>query len=185
MTARRTAIADAAIQTIAREGMRGFTHRAVDRTAGLAEGSTSYYFRTRDALLTAAMARMAELDLADVGEVPEGLDPDTMATLMCAVVTRWLTTGRERALARYELTLEATRRPTLQERLRVHGASFRALTERTLAAAGAPDPAFRAGTLVSYLDGLVLHQLTRVGAGELDAGELKAACEELVALALR
>jgi hypothetical protein len=32
------------------------THRAVDREAGLAEGSTSNYFGTREALLTAALA---------------------------------------------------------------------------------------------------------------------------------
>lgn len=184
MTARRTVIADAAIQTIAREGMRGLTHRAVDRAAGLAEGSTSYYYRTRDALLAAAMARMAELDLADIGEIPAALDPDTMATIMHTVVTRWLTTGRERALARYELTLEATRRPTLQTQLRVHGAAFRLLTQQTLTAAGAPDAADRAGSLVSYLDGLVLHQLTRVGAGELDDAALAAACRQLVTIAM-
>jgi DNA-binding transcriptional regulator YbjK len=44
---RRALIADAAISTLARDGMRGLTHRAVDRTAGLPEGSASYYFRTR------------------------------------------------------------------------------------------------------------------------------------------
>ena len=47
---RRAEIADAAISTLARDGMRGLTHRAVDRAAGLPEGSASYYFRTRQAL---------------------------------------------------------------------------------------------------------------------------------------
>ena len=41
---RRALIADAAISTLARDGMRGLTHRAVDRAAGLPEGSASYYF---------------------------------------------------------------------------------------------------------------------------------------------
>jgi DNA-binding transcriptional regulator YbjK len=187
VTDRRTVIADAAISTIAREGLRGFTHRAVDRTAGLAEGSTSYYFRTREALLFAALARMAELDTLDVGDVPElggTVDLDTLADLVAAVVRRWLTDGRERALARFELTLESTRRPALRARMMSYGATFRLMAEQTIAAAGASEPQRRARTLVAHLDGLLLHQLTRVGAGELDEADLRAACRDLLAMAL-
>ncbi|WFR73994.1 TetR family transcriptional regulator [Prescottella defluvii] len=40
----RTAlIADAAVTLIAQQGLRALTHRAVDRAAGIPEGSTSYY----------------------------------------------------------------------------------------------------------------------------------------------
>src|SRR5688572_3814776 len=100
--------------------MRGFTHRAVDRTADLAEGSTSYYFRTREALILAALARMAELDALDVGDVPDQggeVDLETLTDLLTAVMRRWLTEGRERTLARFELTLESTRRPELREKM--------------------------------------------------------------------
>ena len=55
---RRAEIADTAITTLARDGMRGLTHRAVDRAAGLPEGSASYYFRTRQALLKATVERL-------------------------------------------------------------------------------------------------------------------------------
>jgi DNA-binding transcriptional regulator YbjK len=177
-------IADAAIATIAREGMRGLTHRAVDRTAGLAEGSTSYYFRTRDALLHAALARMAELDALDVGDVPVRagtVDLATLTALMAAVVRRWLTEGRERTLARYELTLESTRRPELRAKLVEYGSMFRLMAEKTVAAAGAAEPERRGRALVAFLDGLVLHQLTR---GELTGDELTAACRDLLAMAL-
>ena len=135
MTDRRTVIADAAIATIAREGMRGFTHRAVDRTAGLAEGSTSYYFRTREALMFAAIARLAELDTVDVGDVPElvgAVDQDTLVALLTSVMWAWLTDGRERTLARYELTLESARRPAVRARLMSHGAAFRVMAEQTI-----------------------------------------------------
>jgi len=180
-------IADAAITTIARAGLRGFTHRAVDRTAGLAEGSTSYYFRTREALMFAALARMAELDILDVGDVPDlggSVDLDTLADLLFAVVRAWLTDGRERTLARYELALESTRRPALRARMVTYGASFRLMSEQTIAAAGASEPKRRAGTLVAYLDGLMMHHLTRVGSGELDEVDLKAACRDLLVMAL-
>lgn len=188
MTDRRTVIADAAITTIAREGMRGFTHRAVDRTAGLAEGSTSYYFRTREALMFAALARMAELDTLDIGDIPDlgagPVDLDVLTDLMQAVMTAWLTTGRERTLARYELTLESTRRPALRARMMSYGASFRLMSEHALTAAGASEPKRRATTLVAHIDGLLLHQLTRVGAPEMDENELRAACHDLVVMAL-
>jgi DNA-binding transcriptional regulator YbjK len=42
---RRTIIADTAMTTVAAAGLRGLTHRAIDTEAGLAAGSTSYYFR--------------------------------------------------------------------------------------------------------------------------------------------
>jgi DNA-binding transcriptional regulator YbjK len=180
-------IADAAITTIAREGLRGFTHRAVDRTASLAEGSTSYYFRTREALMFAALARMAELDTRDIGEQPEQLgllDMDALTALVTALVWRWLTDDRDRTLARFELTLESTRQPALRMRLMSHGAAFRMMAEQTITTAGASEPKRRAKTLIAHLDGLIMHQLTRVAPSELDRKEIEAACRDLLTMAL-
>lgn len=67
---RRDALADAAIAVLANKGGRGLTHRAVDSAAGLPEGSTSYYFRTRQALLTAVVQRLAVLDAAICRQPP-------------------------------------------------------------------------------------------------------------------
>lgn len=187
MTDRRTNIADATIATIADDGMRGLTHRAVDRAAGLPEGSTSYYFRTREALLFAAVARMAELDTADLGTVPDlgsaGLEE--LATLVAAVVRGWLTAGRTRTLARYELSLEATRRPELRAKMAEYGSGFRTMAEQALAAAGAHEPRRRGQALVASIDGLLFHQLAGVGSSRLDDDELAAACRDMLATALR
>src|SRR5215469_3963224 len=101
---RRTDIADAAISTVARDGMRGLTHRAVDRTAGLPEGSCSYYFRTRHALLRATVERLAELDSAEIPAIGDG-DQGAIAAEAAGLIESWLTTGRARQLARYELAL--------------------------------------------------------------------------------
>ena len=51
MADRRTEILDAALRVLAEHGMRGLTHRAVDEAAGIPPGSTSYYFRSRSALV--------------------------------------------------------------------------------------------------------------------------------------
>ena len=79
---RRDLITDTAIRIVAEQGMRGLTHRAVDREAGLPEGSTSAYFRTRKALIEGLVERLAiqeqqeiHLDTDDVaGSIAKTID---------------------------------------------------------------------------------------------------------------
>jgi DNA-binding transcriptional regulator YbjK len=183
---RRAEIADAAITTLARDGMRGLTHRAVDRAAGLPEGSASYYFRTRQALLKATVERLAELDstemLPSTGlPVPPGHELDAFAAAAAAIIENWLTTGRERQLARYELALEATRRPELRDALVASGATIRAMVASQFAAAGIRQPGQRAADFVAFLDGLVFDQIAGAGARNLTSADLVAAIGALLA----
>lgn len=182
---RRAEIADAAIATLGRSGMRGLTHRAVDRAAGLPEGSASYYFRTRQALLRATVERLAELDSTDLLPstglaTPTGPDLDTVADASAAVIERWLTTGRERQLARYELALEATRRPELRQALVTAGAAIRATVASQFAAAGVRHPDQRAADFVAFLDGLLFDQIAGAGARELTGADLRTAIRALL-----
>jgi len=114
MSTRRQRIADAIIATLATSGGRGLTHRAVDDAAGLAMGSTSYYFRSRAALLEAAVARLADLDVEAMRELDPADPAESVARLMEHALTG---TGRTATLARYELSLEAARRPELRQTL--------------------------------------------------------------------
>src|SRR5215831_9085801 len=172
---RRALIADAAISTLARDGMRGLTHRAVDRTAGLPEGSASYYFRTRQALLQATVERLTDLTTSDMlasaapvdsaattdsaVPPPAGNELSSFGALAAALVESWLTSGRERQLARYELSLEATRRPELRQTLVTTGAAIRAVVADLFAAAGVHEPHQRAADFAAFIDGLLFDQL--------------------------
>ncbi|WP_228972976.1 TetR/AcrR family transcriptional regulator [Streptomyces sp. DH12] len=179
---RRALIADAAISTVATAGLRGLTHRAVDTAAGLPAGSTSYYFRTRSALISACYLRLAELTVADVDRWeadhgrgltpapaagtdhvrPEGrvhADLDSAAVALAALLHHWLTAARERQLARFELSLEATRRPELRADLRTAGLAARSRAADLLAALGAPRPGPAADLLVAWTDGLLYDRL--------------------------
>lgn len=69
---RRTVLADAAIGVLADAGVRGLTHRAVDAAAGLPVGTTSAYLRTRQALLTALVRRLVELDQGELQMMGSG-----------------------------------------------------------------------------------------------------------------
>lgn len=176
---RREELADAAIATLARVGMRGLTHRAVDRQAGLPEGSASYYFRTRQALLQAVVERLAELDAAEVPVLPAG-DLDAFAKAAAEVVEAWATTGRQRQLARYELALEATRRPELRTALVTSGAAVRAMVAERLGMLGINDAAKRAADFVAFLDGLLFDAIAGAEDRELSGSDLYAAIHTLL-----
>lgn len=150
-------IGDAAIEVIAAAGMRGLTHRAVDRAAGLPLGSTSYYARTRTALLELTMARIVELDR--VSPRPGGL-----AESIAAYVSEALGPGRTRMLARYELALEATRRPELRAQYDSGGTTIRRLAAEVLAAAGSSAPDRHATLVVDWMDGTIFGVLAGASA---------------------
>ncbi|MCB5165455.1 TetR family transcriptional regulator [Streptomyces bambusae] len=194
---RRTLIADTAIALVAAAGLRGLTHRAVDSAAALPAGSTSYYFRTRTALIGACYRRLAELDLADAEDDGGALagpggpagppDRDAVAAALAAMLHRWLTTGRARQLARYELSLEAARTPELEADLHEAGRAARSRAADLLGALGATDPRASAELLVAWADGLLYDRLAGALARSRpapDRAELAAVCRRMLDAAL-
>ncbi|MCX5609613.1 MULTISPECIES: TetR/AcrR family transcriptional regulator [unclassified Streptomyces] len=174
-TGRRTLIADTAIDLVAAGGLRALTHRAVDAAAALPAGSTSYYFRTRTALISACYQRLAELDLADFdGEGPPVPPPDreAAAAALAGLLYRWLTTGRARQLARFELSLEAARNPELETDFHRAGQGARARAAAVLAALGADRPEEAADLLVAWADGLLYDRLAGAFARSRPAPDL-------------
>lgn len=158
-------LADAALSVLETDGGRGLTHRAVDRRAGLPEGSTSNYFPTREALLEAALGRLVELEQPAVRSMVELLpggpyEPHRAAELVTEHMRPWL--GAEDpglGVARHELFLEARRRPEFKRALDGVHREYLALAERLLPAAGCRDPHAHAPQLLAVLDGLMLQSL--------------------------
>jgi DNA-binding transcriptional regulator YbjK len=161
--ARRTALADAGITVLAREGSRGLTHRAVDAEAGVPVGTTSNYFRNRESLITGLFERIgarlapAQADLdARASEQPSR---ELFAAYVRDIVRR-LTTNREVTLALYELRLEAARRPELAALL---GDWQRAGLDADIAfneAAGLPGGRREISLFHYAIEGLVFDRLT-------------------------
>jgi len=173
---RREQLADAAIETLAVAGLRGLTHRAVDRRAGVPEGACSNCFRTRQALLQAAVDRLAEVDAAVVAGLPApvGANPaERAAQTALLVIEHWTTVGRARALARHELLLEATRRPGLRAALTTAAVQVRRPVVELLAAAGVPESERRAKTLIACVDGLIFEYLAGPDGLDLDPAALR------------
>ena len=154
------------MRVLAADGARGLTHRAVDREAGLPEGTTSNFFRTREALLAASVRRHAELDVPAAG----GSNPVLAMVEHIAAPAR-----RALLVARYELFLESTRRDALHVELSAARERFVAMAETLLAARGCTHARTHAVQLVATVDGILVDQLLAANSA-LD----RAAIEDLV-----
>ncbi|MER7250879.1 TetR family transcriptional regulator C-terminal domain-containing protein [Kribbella sp. NPDC000426] len=156
---RQDAIADAAIHLVATRGLRGLTHRAVDTEAGLPPGSTSYYLRTRNALLTACVSRMLTRDVSAMP--PAGADP---VELMVAMTVGMARDRPDDLVARYELSLEASRQPELRTAINTGGRQLRAMLAQLLDGLGVPEPEAASWPVAAMMDGLMYDRVAGAGA---------------------
>ncbi len=109
---RRRELCDAAIQLLADDGAKGLSHLKVDGRAGVPDGTTSFYFRTRSALLHAVAERMVELDLTTLQTVADSAavaDGSSASALAKVVIQSGEEPQLSRTRARYEMTIQATR----------------------------------------------------------------------------
>lgn len=170
---RRAQLLDAAIGILADTGVGGLTHRQVDERAGLPAGTTSNYFRTRQALLEATAARTVDLHWQRVEALRAAIGSLTRDGIK-ALLTRMLSDPDEQArrytLARFELFMEGTRRPQLQPFLKdLQAAAVKSATVIFEAAGFTPEPA-QMEELSRLLNGYVFSNLTISGPPDDPAG---------------
>jgi DNA-binding transcriptional regulator YbjK len=165
LSPRRRELLEAALRVVADEGLRGLTHRAVDRRAGLPEGTTSAYLRTRQALQLAVAEYVAASLAADVDELAvelAGCDAgeSRAVALTLALFERWLD-EREVILAKLELSLEAPRNPAVAEVLSLWRSRLVGVVDGMLQRAAKLHSEERAEALVASFDGLLIAALQR------------------------
>lgn len=177
MNPRAILIADSALAVLSRGGGRGLTHRAVDAQAGIAGGSTSYYCRRRIDLLRLAEQRLLELDHRDLADVAEMLaaenpTPRRVAEAIAGLLIDWLSPPKRlRSLARYELFLEAARRPEMHETMAGHLELFVQLAQRVGASTKPRLPYDRSKRIMLLAEGIMMTSL-RTGSSPTDRGAL-------------
>ena len=150
---------------VADEGLRGLTHRAVDRRAELPEGTCSAYFRTRQALQVAVTQYVAAAMAADVDELAAELtgctgDEARAVALTLALFERWLD-EREALVAKLELSLEAPRNPAVAESLSASRTRLVGVVDSLMSQEASEGGDARAEALVASFDGLLIAALQK------------------------
>jgi TetR/AcrR family transcriptional regulator, regulator of biofilm formation and stress response len=154
-------------------GADAVTHRRVAQVAGLPLASTTYWFDSKEHLLTAALERAADQDIARLhaflSDAPEDLG-DPLGLAIEAILDPVQPTGQSSRgwlIATYALMLEAARRPSLRDVMRRWTDAYLDALARVLALAGSEDPRQDAALLLAAADGLLVAQLATGDASEV------------------
>lgn len=165
-TGRRLELLEAATAVVAGGGLRALTHRAVDAQAGVPEGSTSGYFRTRLALLTGLTEQVARQLVDTIGALRDqveaisrehsGAERDDLVGAEVARHLVALTADSSLVRVQAELGIEAMRTPALAAVFDVSRSEFVRLVVDIAHSVGAPRAAERAEATAAAFQGVLL-----------------------------
>ncbi len=170
-------IAKAAVLVLGRKGAEGLTHRAVDRQARLAEGSTSNIFRTRAALIGAVCEYLTERDLDQLQRAAAKLSSsrqvttERAASALVDIIQQWAEDDAVYTCARLELFLAARRSSEIAGSLERARAALRDFTSSWLQSL-TQGRTVHLGGLIALVEGLTMAQLLHP-ASKLSRAELE------------
>ncbi|OMC29505.1 TetR family transcriptional regulator [Mycobacterium sp. GA-1841] len=132
---RRRELCDAGIRVLAEQGSRGLTHQQVDRAANVPDGTTSYYYRTRAALVRGVGERVAAIDRENLRSVTDTATKtdSPFGRLAELIVMQSRGDGLLLNIARQELLLAAARDPVLAETFDLFVSRIVAMTHDAIA----------------------------------------------------
>jgi DNA-binding transcriptional regulator YbjK len=116
---RRKAIIDAALRIIASRGLPAVTHRTVAREARVPLAATTYYFASKNEILSEALESLAAVEVARLerlaADVAEGSPTETELAAALGEALIPVAGDAERTwLAQFEIYVEAARNPDLR-----------------------------------------------------------------------
>ncbi|WP_137815164.1 TetR/AcrR family transcriptional regulator [Gandjariella thermophila] len=166
---RRQALVEAAAELLVEGGFDAVRHRAVADRAGLPLASTTYYFRSLDELVEAAVEHHARAELArgrarlaELAVGPRGVDSLVEIVLDLLLGPASQAGDAEAVLLRYERLVATGRRPYLRPLMRRLGRELDLLLLEIFAKSGVPADAERVDRLVALVDGAVVNALIEV-----------------------
>jgi TetR/AcrR family transcriptional regulator, regulator of biofilm formation and stress response len=162
--ARREALLEAVLKIVAEVGPDAVTHRRVAEVAALPLASTTYWFDSKEHLLTAALELAAERDTArllEYGAEMEQSGTDPLDAIVGAITEcdDGSQANRGSLIATFALLLEAARRPALQQIAQRWTEVYLLTLSRLLERAGSRNARADAELLLGATDGLLLEQL--------------------------
>ncbi len=159
---RRRAILDAVLRVVAAGGIDAVTHRRVAAEAGVALGSTTYYFRSRDEMLLEAFRQYIVDINAMINSLAEGFPQGGLASFLDLLMafTQRQFQNSALLLAEYELNLFAARNPELAKKYRAWQRTLVSLVAERLEELGAERPIDAGRMFVAAVRGFELERFT-------------------------
>jgi DNA-binding transcriptional regulator YbjK len=163
-SARARPLMEATLRIIGRNGIDTVTHRAVAAEAGMSIGAVTHHFRSRDALVEAAlrhalMREVGRLQALTLGLQNKAFDLEGWIESLVDWYARELTARAEVHIACYEAFLAAARNTRHRETVIEWFETWRQGAELALRAAGSSSPRRHADLFVAALIGILLRQL--------------------------
>ncbi len=158
---RRQALVEAAAALLAEGGFDAVRHRAVAERAGLPLASTTYYFRSLDELVMAAVEHGARAELVVLRAALDGAGDDEFVDLFLDALLgpRGHEPDFDAVLVRYERFVAAGRRPWLAPLMRELRTELDALLADMARRFGRPADVNELARLVAVVDGAVISAL--------------------------
>ena len=161
MSSSRDRALDAAIELLGTRGLKALTHRRIDERADLPPGSTSNYFRTRDALLRGVADAILEKEMSGMRATFAPRSAEELLDALVALLDRTTEDQRTLTSARLVLFMEASHSPSLRESLGRGRAAFEAALQSALGELGARDTVASTRAVMACMEGLILHRVAR------------------------
>lgn len=157
---RRQALVEAAAALLGERGFDAVRHRAVADRAGLPLASTTYYFRSLDELVTAAVEHGARAELAACRQALEHAgEHDFVELFLDALLGPASRSDFDSVLLRYERFVAAARRPWLAPLMRELRVELDTLLADMMTRFGRCAEPASIARLVAVVDGAVISAL--------------------------
>lgn len=162
---RRTRLLQEALRLVSDSGLGAVTHRSVERAAEAPHGSITYWFGSRDGLISALVdwlcdeseRRVALIAESTQEQIAAGATPD--ADGVARALAAWIDDAAPHHLARMELELQGAREPAHAARMTEAAGVFWQMCASVAALMGSSDPERDGRAMAAMLDGLLLDRL--------------------------
>jgi AcrR family transcriptional regulator len=162
---RRQRLLEEAVRLVSESGLASVTHRNVEQAAGAPHGSVTYWFGSREGLISALIewlcdeserqARAIATPVQQQLAAGQALDIDAIATALSA----WMDGTAFHQLARMELELQGARERAHAERMTQAAQVFWDMCAAIAEGLGSEDPDRDGRAMAAMLDGLLLDRL--------------------------
>jgi len=162
---RRTRLLEEALGLVSDSGLGAVTHRSVEQAAGAPHGSVTYWFGSREGLISALVDWLCGESERQVRAIAAPVQEQIAAGEMLdiegvtAALTAWMDGGARLHLARMELELQGARDPAHAARMTQCAEVFWEMCATIARGLGSDDPERDGRAMAIMLDGVLLDRL--------------------------